>query len=69
MMSGKKMDRSRALAVLYYNYPTLTVDEDTEWTEYMVDMLCRYSGDKREACKAHGMKYPPKRWMEEYFKS
>lgn len=67
-MSGRKMDAHRALAVLYYNYPALTVEEDVEWTDYMVEMMTGDpKADKRDVCAAHGLKYPPRRWMERYF--
>lgn len=67
-MSGKKMDAHRALAVLYYNYPVLTVVEDAEWTDYMVEMLTEDpKADKRDVCMSHGLKYPPRWWMELYF--
>lgn len=67
-MSGRKMDKHRALAVLYYNYPPLTVETDAEWTEEMVDMLtCDPKADKRAVCEAHNLEYPPEWWMRAYF--
>lgn len=66
-MSGRKMDRHRALAVLYYNYPTLTVETDPEWTDEMVILLAEQSADKRTVCEAYGLDYPPEWWMRAYF--
>ena len=67
-MSGMKMDKHRALAVLYYNYPALTVETDREWTEEMVEMLTRdRRADKRTVCERHGLRYPPEWWMRAYF--
>lgn len=67
-MSGRKMDRHMALAVLYYNYPPLTVETDPEWTEEMVEsMTDDPKADKREVCEARGLEYPPEWWMRAYF--
>ena len=66
-MSGRKMDRHRALAVLYYNYPPLTVETDPEWTEEMVMLLTEQSADKRTVCEVYGLEYPPEWWMRAYF--
>lgn len=37
-MSGRKMDWWRAYAVLEFNYPSGTIDDDPEWAEEMVEM-------------------------------
>lgn len=67
-MSGKKMDWRRAYAVLEFNYSSLTVMEDPDWAAEMVDILTADpKADKREVCKAHGLKYPPKKYMDWYF--
>lgn len=67
-MSGRKMDRHRAWAVLSFNYPMATLDDDQEWAEYMVDMLTEDAGaDKRGVCAAHGLMYPPREFMEWHF--
>lgn len=67
-MSGRKMDKHRALAVLYYNYPLLTVETDPEWTEDMVEsMTDDPKADKREVCAAYDLVYPPSWWMRAYF--
>lgn len=62
------MDRHRAMAVLNFNYPLLTLETDPEWVEYMVDMLTEDAGaDKRDVCAVHGLMYPPREFMEWYF--
>lgn len=67
-MSGKKMDRHRAMAVLYYNYPVDTIRYDLEWAYEMVDILTAdRRADKREVCAAHNLVYPPNWWMRAYF--
>ncbi len=67
-MSGRKMDRHRAMAVLNFNYPPLTIQQDPEWAEEMVDMLTEDAGaNKRDVCAAHGLMYPPREFMEWYF--
>ena len=67
-MSGRKMDRWRAWAVLEFNYPQGTLHDDPEWAEEMVGMLTDDpKADKREMCAAHGLEYPPREFMERYF--
>lgn len=69
-MSGKKMDRWRAWCVLEFNYPWETIYHDQEWAEEMIEMLTEDSkADKREVCKCHGLKYPPKEYFDWYFKN
>ena len=62
------MDRHRALAVLYYNYPFLTVETDYEWVDEMIEFMTDDpKADKREVCNALNLKYPPEWWMRAYF--
>jgi len=67
-MSGQRMDRHRAIGVLTYNYGGLTLNDDPDWAEEMVEMLTEKSTDgKRSVCSRYGLKYPPKEFWDDFF--
>lgn len=67
-MSGRRMDWHRALGVLVYNYGSGTVHDDPEWAEAMIEYMLG-DKDKREYCRKHGLRYPPKEFWDEFFQN